>query len=273
MNRERLWRRSSRRSQRRPVEGQASGHEMSLCMALSLGACATSLWVGDLTVATRYTRMLLDHSNEHSPQHWQLFGTKFHKAILIRRGDADAGAPSPRPDADQFAEPGIRLRSFSGLAELAEGFVAERIEEAAAMVRVRLEQSDGGWIAPELLRLKGEVLLSSAPEGSQDPEALFRRALGEARRHEALSFELRAALSLARLLRDRHRPLEAISCLGPVYARFTEGFGTTDLVAAKTLLDELGSSYPQPGTGPAMSDRVDPPPPQAAAQVVPRGAL
>jgi predicted ATPase len=71
-------------------------------------------------------------------------------------------------------------------------------------------------------------------------EDVFRQALEEARRQEALAWELRAATSLARLLRHQGRPADAISCLQPVYDRFTEGFGTADLVTAKQLLDELG---------------------------------
>jgi predicted ATPase len=72
----------------------------------------------------------------------------------------------------------------------------------------------------------------------------FRRALDGAREHGALSWELRAATSLARLLRDQRRP-DAIACLQPVYDRFTEGFGTADLVAAKRLLDDLDNRAPR----------------------------
>jgi predicted ATPase len=71
----------------------------------------------------------------------------------------------------------------------------------------------------------------------------FRQALDWARRQGALSWELRAATSLARLLRNRGRSVDAIACLQPVYDRFTEGFGTADLIAAKLLLDELGLAH------------------------------
>jgi len=57
-----------------------------------------------------------------------------------------------------------------------------------------------------------------------------------------LSWELRAATSFARLLRNQGRPADAIACLQPVYDRFTEGFGTGDLIAAKQLLDELSKA-------------------------------
>jgi predicted ATPase len=73
-------------------------------------------------------------------------------------------------------------------------------------------------------------------------EDLFRQALDAARRQAALSWELRAATSLARLLRKQGRPADAIACLQPIYDRFTEGFGTADLIAAKQLLDEPGDA-------------------------------
>jgi predicted ATPase len=94
-----------------------------------------------------------------------------------------------------------------------------------------------------LLRLKGELLLlQSTPAAVEKIEDLFRQALDESRRQEALSWELRAATSLARLLYDRGRSADAIGSLQPVYGRFTEGFDTADLIAAKQLLDELGGA-------------------------------
>jgi predicted ATPase len=70
-------------------------------------------------------------------------------------------------------------------------------------------------------------------------EARFRQALDRAREQGALSWELRAATSLARALRSQGRLADAIASLQPIYDRFTEGFGTADLVAAKQLLDDL----------------------------------
>ena len=92
----------------------------------------------------------------------------------------------------------------------------------------------------ELLRVKGELLLlQGAPGAAAAAEDHFRQALDWARRQGALSWELRAATSLARLLRDRDRIDEARDLLAPICDRFTEGFGTADLQSAKRLLDEL----------------------------------
>jgi len=81
--------------------------------------------------------------------------------------------------------------------------------------------------------------LQSAPGAAAAAEGHFRQALDWARRQGALSWELRAATSLARLLSDQGRSADAIVLLQPVYDRFTEGFDTPDLKEAKALLEEL----------------------------------
>jgi predicted ATPase len=122
---------------------------------------------------------------------------------------------------------------------------AGRIAEGLALIETGIALSDGGWATPELLRLKGEVLvLQSARAAAETAEDLFRQALGAARQQEARSWELRAATSLARLLRDQGRSVKAVTLLQPVYDRFTEGFDTADLIAAKQLLAELGDTTP-----------------------------
>src|SRR5439155_26707955 len=116
----------------------------------------------------------------------------------------------------------------------------DAIEEAIS----RSERTEEHWAMAELVRVKGELLLlQGAPGAAAAAEDHFRQALDWARRQGALSWELRAATSLARLLRDQGRSVDAIACLQPVYDRFTEGFGTADLIAAKLLLDELGLAH------------------------------
>jgi predicted ATPase len=87
----------------------------------------------------------------------------------------------------------------------------------------------------------GEIaLMSSAPDAAK-AEAYFERALAVARAQQAKSWELRAAMSTARLWRDQGKRDEARELLAPVYGWFTEGFDTRDLKEAKILLDELSS--------------------------------
>jgi predicted ATPase len=91
----------------------------------------------------------------------------------------------------------------------------------------------------ELHRLRAEILLDQDGGAVQEAETLLRRALAIARGQEAKWFELRAATSLARLLRDQGRRDEARALLQPLYAWFTEGFETAPLKDAKALLEEL----------------------------------
>lgn len=95
-----------------------------------------------------------------------------------------------------------------------------------------------GGLPPELIRVKGTLLiLQNTPTALEMAEDHFRQALDVARRQKALSWELRAATSLARLLDGQDRCTEALALLQPVYDRFTEGFETADLKAAKALID------------------------------------
>jgi predicted ATPase len=135
------------------------------------------------------------------------------------------------------------LRFISFLGEVAEalgragqsGDGLATIDETIA----RSEHTEERWWTTDLLRVRGELLLlQGAKDAAAVAEDHFRQALDGARRQGALSWELRAATTLARLLRDRGRPANAIALLQPVYDRFTEGFGTADLTAAKHLLDE-----------------------------------
>src|SRR5436190_4281021 len=212
-------------------EARATGHANSLCLALALAACPVALWARNLRAAAGYAQMLLDHARERSLPLWGAYGAAFQRVILIKEGGYQ-----------ETAAPNFRFQSWNAVTELAEALAQTgRTAQALALVESRLGLPDGDWVTPELLRLKGELLLLQNGSAAE-AEALFRQALAGARRQEALSWELRAATSFARLLRNQRRPADAIACLQPVYDRFTEGFGTGDLIAAKQLLDELGDA-------------------------------
>ena len=96
---------------------------------------------------------------------------------------------------------------------------------------------DEGWYLAELLRIKAELLLKYDEQSAwTDAEALLLRSRDEANRQGALAWELRAVTSLARLWISWERRTEAIALLQSVYDRFTEGFETTDLRAARAVM-------------------------------------
>lgn len=233
-----------RTAQRTIESARARDHTISLCYALACAACPVALRVGDLASAECYVSRLLDHSAKLAMAVWQTEGRCLKGALLLKRGRVNTGLQLLRAALDELRETGMVLRYAAFLGVLAEGLAGTgKVAEGLAAVDealARSESNEDGWCIAELLRVKGElVLLENAPDAAAAAEDHFRRALDWARRQGALSWELRAATSLARMWRNQERSKEARELLAPVYDRFTEGFETADLKAAKALLDNL----------------------------------
>ena len=111
--------------------------------------------------------------------------------------------------------------------------------QALAEAHTLVEQHEERWWEAEVYRLRGVLLLRQPGTQQAEAEAWLQRALDVARRQQAKSLELRAAMSLARLWQRQGKHTEAYELLAPVYNWFTEGFDTADLQEAKTLLDAL----------------------------------
>jgi predicted ATPase len=104
-----------------------------------------------------------------------------------------------------------------------------------------IEATKETWTEAEIYRIGGEIALMSPEPDAAKAETYFERALAVARKQQAKSFELRAAMSMARLWCDQGKPQQARELLAPVYGWFTEGFDTRDLKEAKALLGELAA--------------------------------
>ena len=221
---------------------RAANHAISLGLTLALAACPIALFIGDLAALEHYAEMLLDHSTTHGLARWRAFGRSYQGVLVIQRGDLSTGLQVLRAASAEPGAAGSAPRFFTFLMAEALGSVGQigaglaAIEEAIT----GSERTEERWITAELLRVKGELLLlQGTPGATALAEGHFRQALDWARRQGALSWELRAATSLARMLSDQGRSAEARALLQPVYDRFTEGFATADLKAAKALLAEL----------------------------------
>jgi predicted ATPase/DNA-binding winged helix-turn-helix (wHTH) protein len=225
------------------ADAEALADAATLCYALCHGGCLVALWVGNLAAAERYAQMLLDHSRKHGFAVWNDFASRLKGVVLVKTGDLDGGSQLLRAGLYDITEPNSGLWFLTTLSQMAEALGhAGRVADGLATVERGIERSQCGWLTPELLRIKGELLLSQGTTGTTETvEDVFRQALNWAREHGSLSWELRAATSLARLLHDQGRPADATACLQPIYDRFTEGFGSADLIAAKQLLDHLGT--------------------------------
>ena len=225
------------------ADSRAANHENSQCYALALAAFPIALFEGDLVAAEHYAAQLHHHALRQSVTRWPAWGSGYQGVLAIARGDIEAGSPLLRTGLNEKAEAKFstfRLIAFQTAEILGR---AGRIDNALAMARAAIEpfdRNEESWRTAELLRVKGELLLlQGAEDGKVDAEDHFRQALYWARRQGALAWELRAAMSAARLLRDQGRSTDAKGLLQPVFARFTEGFDTADLRAAMLLLKEL----------------------------------
>jgi len=200
--------------------------------------CPVALFNHDIATAERAVAMLIDLAARYQLSFWSLVGRGLDGQLRIARGEFAAGVGLLRPLLQNLRRPdllGTLAEGLGGIGEYAEALTT--LEEGLALA----EQEGELWCAPELLRIKGELLLRQAADRSiAAADHCFRRALKLAAVQGALFWELRAAASLARLRVDQARADEARQILAPVYARFTEGFGTANLKDAKALLDALG---------------------------------
>jgi hypothetical protein len=216
------------------AEAQAIGHAGTECLALALGSCPLALCTGNLAAAAEFTKLLVGLSTKHGLPQWAPHGARFRRAIALKGGDVSGIEGADQSDA--------HLRSLTAATVLVDALAtAERGAEGLAMLdEFAAQVPELGGFASEFSRLRGELLLlQTAPGAAKPSEDLFRSALEVAQAQGALGLALRAATSLARLLRDQGRPVEAIACLQPIHDRFTEGFDTVDFTSAKCLLDDL----------------------------------
>ena len=222
------------------AEARRLAHPPTLAGCLAVGVRLLSL-VGDDTALSEWTDQLVAVATEQGFTFWRAQGTICCGWVRIKNGDVAEGISLLRSGSAAYRATGSELlvpHYIALLAQACEG--AGQIEEAVTLLDEALEivgRTGECWLEADLHRHKGQLLLR---QGHSDAaEELFCKALSVAREQEAKLWELRAAMSLARLRRDQGRPAEACDLLAPVYGWFTEGFDTPDLKEAKALLDEL----------------------------------
>ena len=216
---------------------------MTLSASSAHAACPIALWMGDSALADRHLKTLLDCATRYTLPLWRELGRMFEALLAVSRGDVVGGLRMLRAGFDKLGQLMPPLDHVKFQCDIAEvlgraGQIADGLTVAQRAIE-RCEQTNERWLFAELLRLKGDLILRTE-SATAKAEDCFREAIDWASRQGARSWELRAATSLARLLRDQ-RPsgAEAIAVIKPVYSRFTEGFGTTDLANAKALIDDL----------------------------------
>ena len=156
----------------------------------------------------------------------------------VMQGHIEEGLAVMREGLAAWRGTGSKFHVSYRLARAAEAhLVAGEIEDGLRLICEATDQSGDCWFAPELHRLKGELLLEA---GRRDEvEGCLDQALKAAQEQGARLLELRAAMSLSRVLQAQGRRNEAQGLLAPIYTWFTEGLDTADLLQAKALLDQV----------------------------------
>jgi len=175
---------------------------------------------------------------------WYATGTFFSGAGLLLQGELAAALPLLLKGLNAFRSSGAELTLPFQLSILCDAYLRTgRFEDARRALTEGLaisEKNDDRCQEAELHRLMGELLLAESPDGAAAAEECFWKAVETSRRQQSKAWELRATMSLARLLQRKGCQAEARNLLAAVYGTFTEGFSTPDLVDALELLDSLG---------------------------------
>jgi tetratricopeptide (TPR) repeat protein len=223
-------------------EAEAFGHLVTSCMVL-IAAMDILLRDGDLDTVERYAERLIENADEYSLAPYQAVARGVKGELLARRGQPDLGVAQLRGAV--AALHGLRYEWLTAkfLTAIANGLAIaghfgdamKTIDEAIAVV----ERNGDLFTMPEMLRVKGSILMLSPDPQLSVAEDYFLRSLDLAAQQGALAWELRTATSLARLQAGRGERNRAKNTLVRVYDRFTDDFDNADLIAARSLLSEL----------------------------------
>ena len=227
-------------------EARQAAQPDTFTTAMTLAAWA-AVWRRDALGAMAFGAEAVIGAENGGGQSWLPWGLSHGGWGKIAGGDVASGLADVEAAVAIFDAIGTRFRIESIVAE--SFFQAGAYDRAEAMALEGIDAGDrgvGAVLLAECHRIRGLCLLQRAEADHEGSEREFLSAVAVAREQGALAFELRAARDLARLwiVQDKHA--DAHDLLQPVYARFTEGFETPDLVESRELLHELGAT----GVGP-----------------------
>jgi predicted ATPase len=221
---------------------QDLSHPYSLAFALSHGALLHQ-YRREVQAAQEQAEAAIAVCTEQGFPYWLAMGTILLGWAMAEQGQEEEGIAQMRQGLAAYRATGAELRRPYYISLLAEAYGKEgqaeeglnTLAEALNMVNKTGEH----WYEAELFRLKGELFLKSEVQRLSEAETCFRQAIDTARRQQAKSLELRAAMSLSRLWQQKGKIEKAHQLLLEIYGWFTEGFDTVDLKEAKVLLEEL----------------------------------
>jgi predicted ATPase len=220
----------------------ALSHPYSLAFAQSLAAF---IWQfrRDVPAAYEQAEACIELATQQGFPQWAALGTSVRGWALALRGQGEEGVTQIRQGIAAWQATGAALTVPFLCTVLAD--VAAQLghpedgHQALSEAHTLMDQHEERWCEAEVHRLRGVLPLRQEGAQQEEAEACFQQALDVARRQEAKSLELRAAMSLSRLWQSQGKRAEAYGLLAPIYDWFTEGFDTADLQEAKALLEEL----------------------------------
>jgi predicted ATPase len=182
-------------------------------------------------------------ADEKGSAYWKALGTMMQGDLLGLTGKASVAVQKITTGVAAQRSTGATVLISSYLSFLARAYAdLGRFDDAWRYIdeaMTAIETTKETMLEVEIRRIAGEIALLSPERDAAKAEAYFERALTIAREQQARSWELRAAMSMARLWRDQGNRQQAHDLLAPVYGWFTEGFDTLDLKEAKALLEQL----------------------------------
>jgi predicted ATPase len=224
----------------------ALAHELSHPYSLAWAQCVAvfvSQFRRDVQAVHEYTDAAVALATEQGFPLLTAWGTSVRGWALAMQGQGEEGMAQVRQGIAtlQATRAVLQVSYLCTLIAEVEAHLGHPADglQALAEAHTLVEQQEQRWWEAEICRLRGVVLLQQTETPQAEAEAWLQRALAVARRQEAKSPELRAAMSLARLWQQQGKRQAAHDLLAPVYGWFTEGFDTADLQEAKALLEEL----------------------------------
>jgi predicted ATPase len=218
-------------------------HPFSLAYALNIGGLVSQLCRNVQEVRDR-AEAAEALCQDHGIPYWSAWGPILRGWALAREGRNEEGIRLQQEGLASYNSTGARLVRTYFLTLLVESYrESGRTEEALAVIEEGLttgERTGERWFEAELHRLKGDILLESAPDQWSAAQECLNKALDTARSQSAKSLELRAAMSLFKLYRNRGALQQGRQILLGIYEQLTEGIHCADVRDAQSLLEEVG---------------------------------
>jgi class 3 adenylate cyclase/predicted ATPase len=218
------------------------GQAATLMYALNF-ALLTHIFCGKYATATAHLDELFALAGDKGAPLFKVIAMAYRGIVLVTTGKATDAIRVLTSGIAAMRATGTTLGTPLYLANLAGAYVqTDKYDDALSCIDdaiTTMQSNKERWFEAEANRIAGEIALKSREPDAAKAAAYFERALSVARKQQAKSWELRAAMSMARIWRDQGKRDEARELLSPIYGWFTEGFDTLDLKEAKALLEEL----------------------------------